>query len=166
MLVVRAIERNDAKITIWATSVILWDLALGQLFCCLGLFCYYPCVLSSYMSHSTFFQNRYLPSYITVDFQSLMLFMKNTVHNTTYLFSIHYRGWVPKFATGLIYQIRHSSKSKSVIKLSFGQNNPPWENHFGKITVWSLVYFLNYAQFDILAQSQILGLTLYIAWKL
>ena len=45
---------------------------------------------------------------------------------------------------------------------------PPLENHFGKITAWSLIYFLNYAQFDILAQSQILGLTLYllqIEWK-
>ena len=38
---------------------------------------------------------------------------------------------------------------------------PPWENYFGKITAWSLIYFLNYAQFDILTQSQILGLTLY-----
>ena len=35
------------------------------------------------------------------------------------------RGWVPKFATGLIYQIRHNSKIKKVTKLSFGQNNPP-----------------------------------------
>ena len=39
---------------------------------------------------------------------------------------------------------------------------PPLENHFGKITAWSLIYFLNYAQFDISTQSQILGLTLYI----
>ena len=43
------------------------------------------------------------------------------------------RGWVPKFATGLIYQIRHSSKIKRVIKLSLGQNNSPiiesfWQN--------------------------------------
>ena len=39
---------------------------------------------------------------------------------------------------------------------------PPLDNHFGKIPVWSLIYFLNYAQFGILTQSQILGLTLYI----
>ena len=39
---------------------------------------------------------------------------------------------------------------------------PPWENYFGKITAWLLIYFLNYAQFDIIAQSQILGLTLYL----
>ena len=39
---------------------------------------------------------------------------------------------------------------------------PLWVNHFGKITAWSLIYFLNYAQFDILTQSQILVLTLYI----
>ena len=44
------------------------------------------------------------------------------------------RGWVPKFATGLIHQIRHSSKIMKVIKLSFGQNDPPmrelfWQNN-------------------------------------
>ena len=25
----------------------------------------------------------------------------------------------------------------------------PLENHFGKITAWSLIYFLNYAYYDI-----------------
>ena len=39
---------------------------------------------------------------------------------------------------------------------------PPLVNHFGKITAWSLIYFLNYAQFDISTQSQILVLTLYV----
>ena len=33
------------------------------------------------------------------------------------------RGWVPKFATGLIYQIEHSSKSIWVTRLLFCQNN-------------------------------------------
>ena len=68
-----------------------------------------------------------------------------------------YRGWVPKFATGLIYQIGHTSKSSPSAKMI-----PPWVNHFGKITAWSLIYFLNYAQYDILTQSQILVLTLYL----
>ena len=40
------------------------------------------------------------------------------------------RGWVPKFATGLIYQIKHSSKVVEVIKLSFGQNDPPMRESF------------------------------------
>ena len=34
-----------------------------------------------------------------------------------------HRGWVPKFATGLIYQIEHSSKSIWVTRLLFCQNN-------------------------------------------
>ena len=42
---------------------------------------------------------------------------------------------------------------------------PSWENHFGKTTVWSLMYFLNYSLLWYLAQSQILGITLYIAWQ-
>ena len=38
---------------------------------------------------------------------------------------------------------------------------PRLENHFGKITASTLNYFLNYVQFDLLAQSQIMGLILY-----
>ena len=34
-----------------------------------------------------------------------------------------YRGWVPKFATGLIYQIEHGSKSIWVTRLLFFQND-------------------------------------------
>ena len=43
----------------------------------------------------------------------------------------------------------HSSKSIWVIKLSFGQNDPPWDNHFGQSTIWSLIYFLNYVYLEI-----------------
>ena len=39
---------------------------------------------------------------------------------------------------------------------------PPWVNHFGKRTDWSLIYFLIYAYLNILAQSQILVISLYI----
>ena len=39
---------------------------------------------------------------------------------------------------------------------------PYKENHFGKTTVWSLIYFLNYSLLWYLAQSQILGITLYM----
>ena len=35
-------------------------------------------------------------------------------------------------------------------------------DHFGKRTAWSLIYFLNYVILWYLAQSQILGITLYI----
>ena len=38
---------------------------------------------------------------------------------------------------------------------------PPWVNHFGQRTVWSLIYFLIYAYFNILAQSQIFVISLY-----
>ena len=34
-------------------------------------------------------------------------------------------------------------------------------DHFGKSVAWSLIYFLIYAYFNILAQSQILVISLY-----
>ena len=37
-----------------------------------------------------------------------------------------------------------------MIKLSFCENDPPNGESFGRIPVWSLIYFLNYAYFDIL----------------
>ena len=37
-----------------------------------------------------------------------------------------------------------------------------WGNHFGKMTEWSLIYFLIYAYLNILAQSQILVISLYV----
>ena len=58
------------------------------------------------------------------------------------------RGWCIKFATGL--NINYSSTSIKVTKLSFCQNDPPWVNHFGKRTVWSLMYFLINAHYSIL----------------
>ena len=39
---------------------------------------------------------------------------------------------------------------------------PWWGDHFGKMTVWSLVYFLNYCLLSYLAQSQILVISLYV----
>ena len=38
----------------------------------------------------------------------------------------------------------------------------PWVNHFGKRIALSLIYFLIYAYLNILAQSQILGNSLYV----
>ena len=43
---------------------------------------------------------------------------------------------------------------------------PSWENHLGKITVWSLIYFLNYSLLPYLEQSQILVISLYVLWPL
>ena len=40
------------------------------------------------------------------------------------------------------YQNRYSLKSIWVMRLS--KMIPSWENHFGKIPTWSLIYFLNY----------------------
>ena len=37
-----------------------------------------------------------------------------------------------------------------------------WGDHFGKRTVWSLIYFLNYSLLSYLAQSQILVISLYV----
>ena len=42
-----------------------------------------------------------------------------------------------------------SSKSIWVTKLVFCRNDSPTGDHFGKRTAWSLIYFLNYAYFDI-----------------
>ena len=39
-------------------------------------------------------------------------------------------------------------------------------DHFGKRTAWLLIYFLNYAYYDYLAQSQILGITLYFTYSM
>ena len=60
------------------------------------------------------------------------------------------------------YHNKHSSKIIRVIKLSFCQNVPPMRHHFGKRTVWSLLYFLNYiCLLWYLSQSQIHRITLY-----
>ena len=79
--------------------------------------------------------------------------------NTYFSFS---RGWVPKFATGLIYQNRYNSKSIWVTKLVFCQNHSLMGESF-----WPKDSLITYIIFElcmpnfILAQSQILGLTLY-----
>ena len=51
---------------------------------------------------------------------------------------------------------------------SFAKMIHSWGNHFGKGTAWSLIYFLNYAYLNILAQSQILVISLYffLSWIL
>ena len=65
-------------------------------------------------------------------------------------FKSNYR-LLPKICDWAKYQNRHNSKSIRVTKLSFCQSD------FGKITVWSLIYFLIYAYLNIIAQLQILG---------
>ena len=68
------------------------------------------------------------------------------------VFNVETRGWVPKL--GIVKKL-YKWSSCPLAKMI-----PALENNFGKITAWSLIYFLNYAKFDILTQSQILGLTL------
>ena len=46
-----------------------------------------------------------------------------------------YRVWVPKFATGLIYQIEHSLQSIWVTRLLLLVNS--FGDHFGQRTAWS-----------------------------
>ena len=41
--------------------------------------------------------------------------------------------------------------------LGLPKGSPNWENHFGKRTVWSLIYFLNYAYLDIQSSLLIFG---------
>ena len=55
-----------------------------------------------------------------------------------------------------------SSKSIWVTRLLFAKMILPWEDHCGKRTVRSLIYFLNYSLLSFLAQSQILVISLYI----
>ena len=60
---------------------------------------------------------------------------------------LHFKGWCDEFDSRLTakYQNRHSSKSIWVTKLLFYQIDPP----MSKRTAWSLIYFLNYAYYDI-----------------
>ena len=73
------------------------------------------------------------------------------------------RGWSPKFANGLNMIIGCSSKIIWVIRLLFAKMILLWGDHFGKRTVWSLIYFLNYSLISYLAQSQILVISLWIS---
>ena len=54
------------------------------------------------------------------------------------------RGWVPKFATELIYQIGHSSKSIWVTRLLFCQNDSLMGGSF-----WSKDSFITYIIFEL-----------------
>ena len=47
-------------------------------------------------------------------------------------------------------------------KLSFGQIDAHMSESFWQKNIWSLKYFMVYAYFNILAQSQILGNSLYV----
>ena len=83
----------------------------------------------------------------------------------TYLNRLTYlqcRGWVPKFATGLNIIIGIVQKVYEWSNCPFAKMIPKWENHFGKTTAWSLIYFFIYSLLWYLAQSQTLGLTLYV----
>ena len=54
------------------------------------------------------------------------------------------RGWCIKFATGLNIIIGIAQKVYEWSSCPFAKIIPPWKNHFGKITAWSHIYFLNY----------------------
>ena len=100
----------------------------------------------------------WLPTYLTWTVVDIWL--------TTYLpHLVHVvceRPLIPKFATGLKCLNRYRSKSIWVIILSLCQNDSLMGYHFGKRTEWSLIYFLIYANLNILAQSQILVISLYM----
>ena len=59
------------------------------------------------------------------------------------------RGWSPKFATGLNVMIGIDQKLSERPDCSFAKMMYYQGDHFGKRTAWSLLYFLNYAYYDI-----------------
>ena len=61
---------------------------------------------------------------------------------------IIHRGCFPKFANGLNNKIGIFQKVYVWPSCSFVKMISWWENHFGKRTAESLIYFLNYAYFD------------------
>ena len=58
------------------------------------------------------------------------------------------RGCFPKFANGLNIKIGIVQKVYEWPSCPFVKMIPWLENHFGKRTAWSLLYFLNYAYFN------------------
>ena len=73
------------------------------------------------------------------------------------------RGWCPKFATGLKIIIGHSSRSKWVTNLLFCQNDSPIRTSFWQIDSLVTRILFELCQLWYLAQSEILGITLYYA---
>ena len=59
------------------------------------------------------------------------------------------RGWFPKFAPGLDIKIGIVQRVYELSSGPFAKKIPQLKNHFEKRTVCSLIYFLNYAYFDI-----------------
>ena len=59
------------------------------------------------------------------------------------------RDWFLKFANELNIKIDLVHKVYEWPSCLFVKMIPSWENHFGKRTAWSLIYFWNYDYFDI-----------------
>ena len=59
------------------------------------------------------------------------------------------RDWFPKFANERNIKIDVVHKVYEWPSCLFVKIFPSWENHFGKRTAWSLIYFMNYDYFDI-----------------
>ena len=72
------------------------------------------------------------------------------------------RGWCIKFATVLNTKIDIVQKVYKWSSCPFAKMILERGYHFGKRTVWSLLFFLNYAYLWYLAQSQIWYTTLYV----
>ena len=77
--------------------------------------------------------------YLVFGFQSLADQTKKT---TT-------KGWSPNFATGLSVIIAIDQKIYEWQDCSFARIVYSKAGHFGKMTAWLLLYFLNYAYYDI-----------------
>ena len=59
-------------------------------------------------------------------------------------------GWISNFISKAILTISICVHRQNIkIGCPFAKKVPQLENHFDKRTVWSLIYFLNYAYFDI-----------------
>ena len=80
----------------------------------------------------------------------ILVFMLGSTKIQLHIFCC--RGCLKIIWTGLNIKIGIVQKVYvTVIKLSFCQNDPQLrlEKNFGKITAWSLIYFLRYAYFDV-----------------
>ena len=62
---------------------------------------------------------------------------------------VSYRDCCIKFATGINIKIRISQKVYAWSSCSFAKMTVSWEDHFGKITAWSLIYVLSFACYHI-----------------
>ena len=81
-----------------------------------------------------------------------------------WVFRLFMKGKFDAYVLWPLAKIETDQKVYQWSNCPFAKMIPSWENHFGKITVLSLTYFLIYSLFSYLAQSQILVISLVQNW--